>query len=192
MPIRERLYRGAHVKVNGAHYYVRLNGTAVYLHATDDLSLPPVRTMSKYALMRDGDIIGDPVSVRDVVRVSERRPVFVPDDRRTRRVSEHDMRFLYVARDMSLSSSKRALKVGISSNLAATLQTYHRRVPRDVFVIIVECEGAARPLEQALLNEFASARVDGSEVVRVRVHQMTTALRRLGYVRGADAIFRRA
>jgi len=135
--------------------------------------------------MRDGN-----VATRDVVRVAERRPVFV--ERRQRRVTEQDIRYLYVARNMSVSSSKRELKVGISSNLAATLQTYHRRVPRDVFVIVVECAGSARPLEQALLREFSEARVDRSEVLRVRVHQLTSALSRLGYVRGNDAIFRHA
>ena len=86
----------------------------------------------------------------------------------------------------------RSVKVGISSNLASTLRTYHRRVPTDAFIVIVDCGGAARALERELLSEFAAMRIDDSEVLRVRIHEITNALRRRGYARDADSIFRRS
>ena len=107
------------------------------------------------------------------------------------RVTDAEIRYLYVARDTRLPPSRRELKVGISSDLAATLRTYHRRVPGDVFVLVVECAGAARPLERALLHEFDAMRVEGSEVLRVRTHEVIASLRRSGYSRGKDAIFRK-
>jgi hypothetical protein len=173
MPIEAPVLRGDRVRIDDVDYYARPSGTATYLYPTADLSMRHARTVATYRLLRDGERLGD-----------------APSPRRRRRVAEDDIRYLYVARDMALPETRRELKLGISSNLAATLRTYHRRLPTDVFVLVVECAGAARPLEQALLHEFAAARVDASEVLAVRMHELVKALRARGYVRGKDAIFR--
>ena len=180
MTISGDIRRGDVVYVHGQRYVVRPNGTSVYLYDDTDALRESrhVRTMMIHVLRRDGRRI----SVNEVVVV---RP-------RARRVIEEEIRYLYVVRNCDLPRSERELKIGITSSIMSTLRTYRRIVPNAQAIMVVDCEGAARPLERELQRVFSDFRVDHSEVFEVRPHEVRRALGRCKLAQHRDGIFRRS
>ena len=177
MPIEGTLKRGDCVRVDGNVFYVRTSGTCIYLHPTVDScrrASGHTRTIRKYRLVRDGDRVP---------------PQVAPVPRR-RRVTEADIRYLYVVRNCDLPREERDLKIGITSNVPTTLRTYRRLQPNSQAITIVDCQGAARPLEQRLHARFDDFRVDESEVFLLRPHEVRRRLMQYGYQQAADGIWR--
>ena len=186
MPITEPVLRGDAVRVNGREYVVRTTGTSVYLYA-DVASLAAsrhVRTMRRYVLLRDGERVVQTAdaTAAAAAAVTVRRPA--------PRVTEHDIRYLYVVRDCDSPADVRRLKIGMTSSIPRTLRTFHRLEPNAQAIVVVDCEGPARPLERAVHAFFADFRVDRSEVFTIRPHEALRCLRRMRYTQGNDGIFR--
>lgn len=169
---------------DGKTWRVRLNGTSVYLtHAKTG----ETKTMQTTKLLRfmqreeptTSTLLQSASKSDDSSESGSVEAVTVP---RT---------FLYVACD--LYSTERHLKIGMSGSIAATLRTYRRRVPGDAIVLTAECasETVARDLEKLFKRDFATFRIDRSEVYRLRLHEVTRALHKQGYRQQADGVFRK-
>jgi len=224
MPINGELNRGDCVRVDGRVFYVRPNGSSIYLHPTAAScrrASGHTRTIRDYRLLRDGvrvaphavapqvvapqavarqrvalQVVAPQAVVRQRVALQVVAPQAVARQRVApqvvvrRRVAEADIRYLYVVRNCDLPREERDLKIGITSNIATTLRTYRRIQANSQAIIIVDCQGAARPLEQRLHACFDEFRVDQSEVFLLRPHEIRRRLMHYGYRQATDGIWR--
>ena len=194
MPINGELNRGDCVRVDGRVFYVRPNGSSIYLHPTAAScrrASGHTRTIRDYRLLRDGvRVAPHAVAPQVVAPQAVARQRVAPQVVVRRRVAEADIRYLYVVRNCDLPREERDLKIGITSNIATTLRTYRRIQANSQAIIIVDCQGAARPLEQRLHACFDEFRVDQSEVFLLRPHEIRRRLMHYGYRQATDGIWR--
>jgi len=174
---------------DGTSWRIKLNGTVVYLFDPKDVAIR--RTVRRSVLVK---VLDKQVPSSDAKQSEEKE---LPENDEKDEAKEPNVadleasspHFIYAVCD--LDSHERYLKIGKSGNVAATLQTYRRRVPGDAIVLTAKCadEPEAKRLEALFKVEFAEFRVDKSEVYKVRLHEVARVLAKQQYRQLADGLF---
>lgn len=174
---------------NGTSWRIKLNGTVVYLFDPKDVAIRHtmrrsvlVKVLDKMSTLSDAEQSNDKKLPENDEKDDAKEPIAADSEAS----SPH---FIYAVCD--LDSNERYLKIGKSGNVAATLQTYRRRVPGDAIVLTAKCadEPEANRLEALFKVEFAEFRVDKSEVYKVRLHEVARVLAKQQYRQLEDGLF---